>query len=72
MFALDVAMDLALLSFILFWLRRMRKESIYVKKGFSRLSYVLCGVTIVSIIVMVVELVVELPRVSIPINRSYQ
>lgn len=64
MSALDVTMNLALLSAILIRLRQMRRESVHIKKSFSRLSYVLCGATAISIPIMVLEVAFEIPTAS--------
>jgi len=53
--------DIAILLVIISQMTQLRKSTESVKKTITKLTYVLCAVTFVSILVMIAELVVEIP-----------
>ena len=62
MYALELIVDLAIVSAVLVQLRRMKRKFIHLKRTFTRLTYTLCTVTTLATLILVAEIIVNSPN----------
>lgn len=59
--ALYLGVDLAILTVIVTQLALMKRSSVHLKRTVSKLSYIFCGVTTLSTLLILAELIVNAP-----------